>query len=158
MDSPSRAFQHLLRYPLSELTQMPTAQLWPFAPLALAANGDANELSVELYLHATQVLGVEEHSRALMAPKLDFKARAIEAYSRPEPAFQARAIAAEVGWIETSLSGAAAGAIRAVEDLLRAGHAESSTAICNQLRVFEAFEVGLLATWETPEELVSYPA
>jgi hypothetical protein len=90
-----------------------------------------------------------------MAPKLGLQsARAIESYSRPEPAFQARAIAAEIGWIEMSLSGAAAGAIRAVEGLLRAGHAERSTAIYNQLKVFGAFEGGLLATWETPDELI----
>jgi hypothetical protein len=67
-------------------------------------------------------------------------------------------VAAEIGWIETSLPGTAAGAIRAVEDLLAAGHAEGSMAICHQLMVFEAFEQGLLATWETPEEeLVCVP-
>jgi hypothetical protein len=30
MDTPGRAFEHLLRYPLDELAQMPTAQFWPF--------------------------------------------------------------------------------------------------------------------------------
>ena len=29
-----------------------------------------------------------------------------------------------------------------------------SIEICHRLRAFEAFERGLLATWETPEELV----
>ena len=29
MDTPTRAFEHLLRYPLDELAQMPTAQFWP---------------------------------------------------------------------------------------------------------------------------------
>ena len=52
---------------------------------------------------------------------------------------------------------AAAQAIRAVEDLLSAGHTESSMAIYHQLKVFEACEHGLLATWETPEELVCVP-
>jgi hypothetical protein len=56
------------------------------------------------------------------------------------------------------LSGAAAGAIRAVEGLLSAGYAEDSMEIYNQLVVIEAFEHGLLATWETPEELVSVPS
>ena len=59
-----------------------------------------------------------------------------------------------LGWIETSLSGAAAAAIRAVEDLLSAGHSDDSMAVYYQLRAFEAFECGLLATWETPQELI----
>jgi hypothetical protein len=97
---------------------------------------------------------VEKHGRALLAPKLAHKAQGIASQTRPEQIREARAIAAEVGWIETSLPGAAAGAIRAVEDLLLAGHAEGSMEIYSQLVVFEAFEHGLLATWETPEELV----
>lgn len=67
---------------------------------------------------------------------------------------EVRAVAAEIGWIETSLPAVVARAIRTVEDLLSVGHAEGSEPICHQLRVFEAFEYGLLATWETPEELV----
>ena len=89
-----------------------------------------------------------------MPPKLDFRARAGASQSRPDSAFEARAIAAEIGWIETSLPGAAAGAILAVEDLLSAGHAEESEAIHHQLLVFKAFETGLLATREAPEALI----
>jgi hypothetical protein len=59
--------------------------------------------------------------------------------------------------IETSLPGAAAGAIRAVEDLLSTGHAVESMEIYHQLMVCEAFERGLLATWETPDELLCVP-
>jgi hypothetical protein len=158
MDTPGRAFEHLLRYPLDELVQMPTAQFWPFAPSISVANEDAEERSVVLYLHATQVLRVEEHSRALMAPKLSYTGQAIALQSRPEAFLEARTIAAEIGWIETSLPGAAAGAIRAVEDLLSAGYAEDSMEIYHQLRTFEAFERGLLATWETPDELVCVPS
>jgi hypothetical protein len=55
------------------------------------------------------------------------------------------------------LPAVAARAIRTIEDLLLAGHAESSEPIYHQLLVFEAFEHGLLATWETPEELVCLP-
>jgi hypothetical protein len=114
----------------------------------------AAERSLALYLHATRVLSVEEHGRALMAPKLAFKARTIASKVGPDAIFEARAIAAEIGWIETSLPAAAARVIGAVEDLLSVGHAEGSMAICRQLSVFEAFEHGLFATWETPEELV----
>jgi hypothetical protein len=158
MDTPGRAFEHLLRYPLDELAQMPTAQFWAFPPTVSVTNEDAEERSVELYLHATRVLRVEEHGRSLLAPRLSYKAQAITSRSGPEAVLEARAVAAEIGWIETSLPGAAASAIRAVEDLLLAGHAEDSVAICHQLRVFEAFERGLLATWETPDELVSVPS
>jgi hypothetical protein len=154
MDTPAGAFEHLLRYPLDELAQMPTAQFWPFPPFLSVANEDEEDHSIELYLHATQVSRVEKHGRALLAPKLAHKAQGIASQTRPEQIREARAIAAEVGWIETSLPGAAAGAILAVEDLLLAGHAEGSMEIYSQLVVFEAFEHGLLATWETPEELV----
>jgi len=154
MDTPDSAFEHLLRYPLDQLAQVPTAQFWPFAPSVSFVSGDEEDHSVELYLHATQLLRVEEHGRALLAPKLAYKARAIASQSRPEAVLEARAIAAEIGWIETSLLGAAAGAIRAVEDLLSAGHTEGSMKIYHQLMVFEAFEHGLLATWETPAALV----
>ena len=158
MDTPGRAFEHLVRYPLDELVQMPTAQLWPFPPFVSVANEEAEDHSVELYLHATQLLRVEEHGQALMAPKLAYKARAITSRSLPAQVLEARSVAAEIGWIETSLPGAVAGAIRAVEDLLSAGHAESSMEIRHQLMVFEAFEHGLLVTWETPDELVCVPS
>ena len=154
MDTPACAFEHLLWYPLDELARMPTAQFWPFPPPVSAANADAEERSVELYLHATQVLRVEEHGRALLAPKLAYKEQAISSYSDPKLVLEARSAAAEIGWVETSLPGAAAGAIRAVEDLLSDGYAEDSMEICNQLVVFEAFEHGLLASWETPDALV----
>jgi hypothetical protein len=42
-------------------------------------------------------------------------------------------------------------------DLLSAAHNDSSVAIYHQLRVFEACEHGLLATWETTGELVCVP-
>jgi hypothetical protein len=153
-DTPGRAFEYLLRYPLDGLAQMPTAQFWPYPSFVSVANEDAEERSIGLYLHATRVLRVEEHGRALLAPKLSYKAQAIASQLFPDQVHEARAIAAEIGWIETSLPGAAAGAIRAVEDLLSAEYAAGSMEICHQLMVVEAFECGLLATWETPEELV----
>jgi hypothetical protein len=157
LESPERAFEHLLRYPLVELAQMPTARLWPFPPAVSATDYEAEERSIELHSRANQALRVEEHGLALLAPKLDFRARAVASLSVPEAIFEARAIAAEIGWIETSLPGAAAGSIRAVEDLLSAGYAEASVKIYHQLRVFEASEHGLLATWETPEEVICVP-
>jgi len=57
----------------------------------------------------------------------------------------------------TLLPAAAANSVRAIEDLLSAGHGEDSFAIYHQLKVFEAYERGLLATWETPDALICVP-
>jgi hypothetical protein len=65
---------------------------------------------------------------------------------------------ADAGWVETSLPGAAAAAIRAVKDLSQRDTLKDPVAICHQLRTFEAFEHRLLATCETPEELVRLSA
>jgi hypothetical protein len=157
MESPARAFEHLSPYPLGDLMQMGTARFWPAPPPLSVTDEDAAERSFELYWHAAQVLKAEEHDRALMAPKVIAKRRATGAQSSPEAIFEIRAVAAQIGWIEISLPAAAAQAIRAVEDLLSAGHTESSMAIYHQLKVFEACEYGLLATWETPDALICVP-
>jgi hypothetical protein len=156
IENPTRAFEHLTRYGLDDLVQMKTAKFWP-APRPFPVTDETAERSFELYWHATQLLRVDEHDRALMAPKVIAKEQAIATQSRLEAIFEARAVAAQIGWLETSMSAAAAQAIRAVEDLLSAGHAESSMAIHHQLRVFEACEHGLLATWETPDALICVP-
>jgi hypothetical protein len=134
------------RYPLGDLMQMGTARFWTVPPLFTATNDDAVERSFELYWHAAQILKAEEHDRALMAPKVIAKRRAIEAQFSSEAIFEVRAVAAEIGWIETSLPAAAAKAVSTIEDLLSAGHGEDSLAIYHQLNVFEACEHGLLAT------------
>ena len=157
LESPARAFEHLSRYPLGDLMQMGTARFWTVPPLFTATDDDAAERSFELYWHAAQILKAEEHDRALMAPKLIAKEQAIAAQSRPEAIFEVRAVAAQIGWLETSLSAAAAKAVSAIEDLLSAGHGEDSLAIYHQSKVFEACEHGLLATCETPDVLICVP-
>jgi hypothetical protein len=59
--------------------------------------------------------------------------------------------------LETSLADAAAEAVSNVEMLLSTGASEASVAIDHQLKVFESCERGLLATWETPVELICVP-
>ena len=157
MENPTRAFEHLTRYGLDDLVQMETATFWPAPRPFPVTDEGAAERSFELFWRATQLLRVDEHDRALMAPKLNAKARAMTTQSGPEAIFEARAIAAQIGWLETSLPAAAARAVRAVEDLLSAGHSEDSVTIYHQLRVFEACEHGLLATWETAEALICAP-
>jgi hypothetical protein len=157
MESPAGAFEHLSRYPLCDLMQMGTARFWPAPPPFAATDEDAAERSFELYWHAAHVLRVEEHARAFMAPKVIAKRRAIGAQFSSEAIFEARAVAAQIGWLETSLPATAAKAVSAIEDLLSAGHGEDSLAIYHQLIVFEACEHGLLATWETPDALICVP-
>jgi hypothetical protein len=157
MESPACAFEHLSRYRLGDLMQMETARFWPVPPPFTATDEDSAERSFELYWHATQVLRVEEHDRALMAPKLVARGRTMAAHSSPHAIFEIRAVAAQIGWLETSLPAAAAQTVRAVEDMLLAGLTEDAESIYHQLKVFEACEHGLLATWETPVELVCVP-
>jgi hypothetical protein len=144
MEDPARALQHLSRYPLSELVQMPTMRLWLSPPSVTATNEEAAERAFDLYWHATQALRVEEHGRALMAPKLVAKERTMAAQSRPKAILEGRA----VGRVHCR---------RRVEDLLSTGHTERAVAIHHQLRVFEPFEHGLLATWETPQSRSALP-
>jgi len=94
MESPACAFEHLSRYPLNDLIQMGTAKFWPVPPLFTVTTDDAAERSFELYWHAAQILKAEEHDRALMAPKVIAKRRAIEAQFSSEAIFEVRAVAA----------------------------------------------------------------
>ena len=157
LETPTRAFEHLSRYGWAELVRMRSASFWR-TPLPSAGIGEDNpERWFDLYGHATNLLRVDEHDLALMAPKLAAKRRAKEAQHPRQAIFKIRAVAAHIGWLETSLPAAAAEAICAIEDLLSAGHTESSQAIYHQLMVLDAYENGLLATWETRDELVCCP-
>jgi hypothetical protein len=111
MESPARAFEHLSRYPLSDLLQMGSARFWPVPPPFTATNEESAERSFEFYWQAIQALRVDEHDRALMAPKLIAKKQAIGVRFSSEAIFEARAVAAQIGWLETSLSAAAAKAL-----------------------------------------------
>ena len=88
----------------------------------------------------------------LMAPKLLSKARVMAENASAEAVFKVRAVAAQIGWLETCMPVVAARAVIDVELLLSSGAAEE--AIHHQLRAFEAYELGLLATWETPGAIV----
>ena len=111
----------------------------------------------EVRMTANALLGVDEHDRILMAPKLRAKFEAMSASTSDGEIFQVRALSSQIGWLETSMADAAAEAVSNVELLLGAGVSEASVAIDNQLKVFESYEHGLLATSETPAELVCVP-
>ena len=84
----------------------------------------------------------------LMAPKLLSKARVMAENASAEAVFKVRAVAAQIGWLETCIPVVAAQAVTDIELFLSSGASEES--IHHQLRVFEVYELGLLATWETP--------
>jgi hypothetical protein len=100
---------------------------------------------------------VEDHDRALMRPKLLAKSRAMWSHASAEASFDVRAVAAQIGWLETSLPSLAADAIVNIELLLSLGFTERDRRVSHQLRAFEAYEAGLLATWETPDVLICVP-
>jgi hypothetical protein len=103
------------------------------------------------------IVGVDDHDRALMAPKLLAKSKAMAGNASAEAVFEVRAISAQIGWLETCIPVAAARAVANVELLLSSGFSEHDEPVHHQLRVFEAYELGLLATWETPAAIICVP-
>jgi hypothetical protein len=71
--------------------------------------------------------------------------------------FDVRAVAAQIGWLETSLPSLAADAIVNIELLLSLGVTERDDRVSHQLRAFEVYQSGLLATWETSDVLICVP-
>ena len=92
-----------------------------------------------------------------MAPKLLAKSKAMAGNASVEASFEVRAVAAQIGWLETCVPVAAAEAVANVELLLSSGFSEHDAPIHHQLRVFEAYELGLLASWETPAAIICVP-
>jgi hypothetical protein len=154
MDTPSDAFDHLSRFGLDALLDMGTARFWRRFRPRVSPDAKTFDRAFEVRMLANELLGVDEHDRLLMAPKLRAKSRAVSANLSDEGVFRVRAVLSQIGWLETSMADIAAEAISNVELLLRAGASEASVAIDHQLRVFESHERGLLATWETPAELI----
>lgn len=90
-----------------------------------------------------------------MAPKPLSKARVMAEHASGEEIFEVRAVAAQIGWLETCVPIVAAQAVTDVELLLSSGASKQS--IHHQLNVFDAYELGLLAMWETPDAVICVP-
>jgi hypothetical protein len=154
---PSCAFDNLSGYGLDALLQMSTASLWRRARPSIRLDAESLDLSLVLGGLVADIVGVEDHDRALMAPKLLSKSKAMARNASVEASFEVRAIAVQIGWLETSMPIAAAAAVANVELLLSSGFSEHDEPVHHQLRVFEAYELGLLATWETPSAVICVP-
>jgi hypothetical protein len=157
LPDPFAAHDFLSSRGLDELLRIGTAEIWrrraPSAPF-----GDRSlDLSFVLRGLVADIVGVEDHDKVLMAPKLLAKSHAIAEGTSVEAIFEARAVSAQIGWLETCLPVAAAQAVADIELFLSAGFAETDKQIYHQLKVFEAYEFGLLATWETPDVLICIP-
>jgi hypothetical protein len=152
MANPTDAFDHLRRLNSSELGTS-LAALWRVRRSRLPCNEGAFERSFRVRQLASEILRPDDHDRILMAPKLSAISETRRAGVSPAELQKVRAACFEIGWLETSLPAVATESICAIEALLASGE-PNSDAVRDQVRVFEAYELGLLATWETPAELV----
>ena len=157
LPDPSCAFQHLSGCSLDALLQMGTGSLWRRATPSSPLDDESLDRSLILGGLVADIVGVEEHDRALMAPKLLAKSKTMAGNASVEASFEVRAVAAQIGWLETSIPMAAAEAVANVELFLSSGLSEHDELIHHQLRVFEAYELGLFATWETPTAIICVP-
>jgi hypothetical protein len=154
MDTPTDAFDHLRRFGLDALLGMGTKSFWRRVQPPVSHDAETFDRALGVRMLANELLGVDEQDRLLMAPNLRAKSDAMSASTSDGEIFRVRAVSSQIGWLETSMADAAAEAVFNMELLLGAGVSEASVAIDHQLKVFESHERGLLATWETPAELI----
>jgi hypothetical protein len=154
---PYCAFRHLSGYSLDALLQMDTGSLWRRATPSPSLDDESLNRSIILGGLVAEIVGVEHHDRALMAPKLLARSKAMAGNASAEASFEVRAVAAQIGWLESCIPIIAAEAVANVELILAAGISEHDEPVHHQLRVFEAYELGLLATWETPTAIICVP-
>ena len=153
LSSPQAAFNHLAQHGLANVLRMSNAALWrqPSSP-------DIDEEILDRWCVirrlATEEVQPDDRHHSLMAPKLAAKQ---SPSADQDAAFEARVFAAQIGWLETSIPDAAVEALCRVEVLLSQGLSETSEPIHHQLEIIQAYQHGLLATWETPAELVCVP-
>jgi hypothetical protein len=157
LPDPFAAHDLLSSHGLDELLRMGMAGFWRRRASSGPFDDRSLDLSFVLRGVVADIVGVEHHDRALMAPKLLAKSRAIAEGASAKAIFEARAVSAQIGWLETCLPVAAAQAVADIELFLSAGSAETDEPVYHQLKVFEAYELGLLATWETPDALICIP-
>jgi hypothetical protein len=153
MANPADAFAHLRKLNSSELGTS-LAALWRVRRSRPPCNEDAFERSFRVRELASEILRPEEHDRILMAPKLSAISETRRAGACPAELKRVRAACFEIGWLETSLPAVATESICAIEALLASGEQPGSDAVLGRLRTFEAYELGLLATWESPTEII----
>ena len=154
MDTLTDVHVHLSQFGVGALLDMGSASFWRRSGPPVSPDEETFERASRIRVIANELLGVDECDRTLMAPKLLAKSQARSANLSDEAAFRVRAVSSQIGWLETSMADVAAQTIANVELLLSTGASEGAMAIDHQLKVFESYEHGLLATWETPDALI----
>jgi hypothetical protein len=157
LPDPRSAFDYLRRYELADLHRMENAGFWREGDLPPIEDDRILDRWCVTRRFATEALRPDDHDRALMVPKLEVKRELIARGADPHAIFEARAMAAQVGWLETSISAAAVGAISNIDLQLAQGLSDVSVHLHHQLLVIEAYQHGLMATWETPAEPICVP-
>ena len=154
MDTPTDVHGYLCTLGLDALLNMGSANFWRRCQPPVTAD-DLFDRCYDARTEADRLLDVRKSEQALMASKLKAKLRAQSSHLSPEEVFRARAISAQIGWLETSVTASAAAAISNVELLLALDDQPSS--ISRQLRIFQAHEQGLVATWEAGDRFICIP-
>jgi len=157
LTSPGEAIAYLNGFGLDTLLGMEGTRFWHVPGLDRPFDGEAFDRAFDVRCHAADILRVDENDRLLMVPKLAAKSSANASGASPAELLVVRAKTAQIGWLETSWAAAGASAIFEIEFALQAGAAEDCQLIDHQLRVFEAHEAGLIATWETSDEMICAP-
>jgi hypothetical protein len=156
MAGPADAIAHLRKLNSSDLGTG-LAALWRVRQSCPPCTEDAFERSFRVRQLASEILRPDDHDRILMAPKLSAISETRRAGASPAELQRVRAACFEIGWLETSLPAVATESICAIEAVLASGEQPGSDAIGDRLRTFEAYELGLLATWETQAEIICVP-
>jgi hypothetical protein len=153
LPDPQAAFDHLSRHGLTNLLRMENAAFWRQSSCP-GMDEEILDRWCAISRLANDVLRPDDHDRDLMAPKLAAKQ---SPSTDPDAAFEVRVFAAQIGWLETSIPDATVEALCRVEVLLSQGLSEASEPVHHQLEIIQAYQHGLLATWETPSELICVP-
>jgi hypothetical protein len=82
MDTSSDAFDHLSRFGLDALLNMGTAKFWRRFRPPVPPDARTVDHAFEVRMLANELLGVDEHDRLLMAPKLRAKSQAMSCQGR----------------------------------------------------------------------------
>jgi hypothetical protein len=133
---PFDAFEYLSRPGLDELLQVDATRLWRRAGPPMSSDDDRLDSAAVLGSRIAGLVRSAEHDNALMAPKLISKARVMAENASAEAVFKVRAVAAQIGWLETCIPAVTAKAVTDVELFLSSG--ASKVSVHHQLRVFEA--------------------
>lgn len=153
--SPADVVACLAEMELDVLLETGTASFWRFNEPLHRQLSDDEDSTCRLRSLAARLVKVEHADRELMEPKRRVKAAATAASASAESLFRVRAVLAQIGWLETSLAAMGVQAICDVQSCLQEqdiGAAEDF--VRRRLIAFEAWEAGLLATWETPSEMI----